>query len=49
MYIYYWCDGTWCHAEYIDQYGWMSDDTTMVRVSDRWTDEQINTFVHNCI
>jgi len=47
--IYYWCDGTWCHEENLAEYGWMSDDTIATKVPEAWTDEQIDTFVHNQI
>ena len=31
--IYVWSDGTWCHAEDIEEYGWMSDDYETVWVN----------------
>ena len=45
--IYVWACGTWCHSEDLYQMDWMSDDFTTVKVSDTWTDDQIDTFVHN--
>ena len=33
--IYVWSDGTWCHAEDIEEYSWMSDDYTTL-----WVDNE---------
>jgi len=47
--ICYWPDGTWCHEEHLEEYGWMSDDTIVTKVPEAWTDDQIDTFVHEQI
>lgn len=37
-----WPDGTWCHIEDIEEFGFLSDDWASRWVPEEWIDEDIN-------
>lgn len=43
--IFAWADGTWCYAEDIEEYGWMSDDYIELWITAEATYEDIDSAV----
>lgn len=43
--IHYWADGTWCLAEDLWEYDYMSDDFTILKLPDTTTSEEIEVIV----
>jgi hypothetical protein len=46
MTIFYWCDGTWCHANELDQMAHRSDDFGTLQFDDEKADDEIDLIVH---
>ena len=45
--IVVWPDGTWCHEEDLEEFGWKSDDYNTFRVPTDTSDEEIGIMVVN--
>lgn len=46
LHVHYWPEGTWCLAEDLDDYGYMSDDFTILELPDNTSSSEIEDIVH---
>ena len=45
LHVHFWPCGTWCYAEDLWEYDYMSDDYTIIELSDTTTSKEIDDIV----
>ncbi len=49
LHVHYWPEGTWCLAEDVWEYSYMSDDYTIIELPDTMNTDEIDNHVHKLI